>query len=86
MAQWIEQDDDPVARESITLDPWPISESPHRLLLTVAGGNHPTHTFWMQAWGPGLASRRAELPSTWSLLLAEAEADRGPGGEACVIG
>lgn len=86
MRQWIEQDDDPLARASVDLDPWPISQSPDRLMLTVAGGNHPTHTFWMQAWGPGFASRGIDLPSTWSLLLAEAEADRGPGGEACVIG
>ena len=50
MIQWIEQDDDPDARASASLDPWPIAKSPDQLVLTVAGGNHPTHSYWMQAW------------------------------------
>lgn len=85
MKQWIELDDDPLARASIELDPWPISQSADQLMLTVAGGNHPTHTFWMQAWGPGFACRDITLPQSMSLLLAEAEAEQGPGGDACVI-
>ncbi|MBT6273009.1 MAG: hypothetical protein HOI95_02615 [Chromatiales bacterium] len=85
MRQWIEADDDPVARASVDLDPWPICQDPDQLMLAVAGGNHPTHGFWMQAWGPSFASRTIGLPGNWKALLAQAEADIGPTGDACVI-
>ena len=86
MLQWIEQDDDPAARASASLDPWPIAKSPDQLVLTVAGGNHPTHSFWMQAWGPSYASRGVSMPEDWDRLIAEAESEIGPSGESCVIG
>ena len=86
MIQWIEQDDDPAARASASLDPWPIAKSPDQLVLTVAGGNHPTHSFWMQAWGPSYASRGVSMPEDWDRLIAEAESEIGPSGESCVIG
>lgn len=85
MRQWIEADDAALTRASVDRDPWPICASPDQLMLAVAGGNHPTHGFWMQAWGPGHACRRIRVPEHWQALLDEAELERGPGGEACLI-
>jgi hypothetical protein len=85
MHQWIAQDDDPVARASADMSPWPISQTADQIVLAVAGGNHPTHTFWMQAWGPSFASRPIGQPANWKMLLAQAEADFGAAGDACII-
>ena len=54
-------------------------------MLTVAGGAHPTHNFWMQAWSKTVAGGKIDLPSGWAGLIAEAEEDLGPSGEMCLI-
>ena len=86
MLQWIEQEQDAITLASGQMDPWPICHSPDQFLIAVAGGEHPTHNFWMQAWGPKVAGRRIETPGRWDQLIADAEIELGAGGEHCEIG
>ena len=76
---WIEIDSNPVTRESIHLDPWPISLKPDNIVLVVAGGAHPTHSYWLQAHSPSVVGRPIRLPETFDRLLADADRDLGPG-------
>lgn len=82
---WIEIDANPVTRASITLDPWPIAQKPENLILVVAGGDHPTHSQWLQAHSPAVTGRRISLPASFDRLLAEADRDLGCGSEECRI-
>jgi hypothetical protein len=83
---WIEADSNPVTRASLALDPWPIAAKPDNLILTVAGGGHPTNSFWLQGYSPAVIGRRIELPADYDKLLAEADRDLGCGSDACVVG
>jgi hypothetical protein len=74
---WIEIDSNPVTRESIKLDPWPICLKPDNIVLLVAGGAHPTHSYWLQAHSPSVVGRPVRLPETFDRLLADAERDLG---------
>jgi hypothetical protein len=75
---WIEIDASKVVRESIDLDPWPITASPDNFVIVVAGGGHPTNSYWLQGYSPGVVGRAIELPSAFERLLADAERDLGP--------
>jgi hypothetical protein len=77
-AAWIEIDASKVARESLALDPWPITASPDNIVIVVAGGGHPTNSYWLQGYSPGVVGRTIALPSGWGRLLADAERDLGP--------
>jgi hypothetical protein len=72
---WIEIDADPVVRESLKLDPWPICSKPDNIVLVVAGGSHPTHSYWLQAHSPTVEGRVIRVPETFDGLLADAERD-----------
>lgn len=85
MKQWIETNGDSEVVASAGDDLWPICKDPAQIILAVAGGGHPTHNFWMQGNAPALTSRRIDLPSEWSGLIAEAEVELGPSGEMCLI-
>jgi hypothetical protein len=74
---WIEIDANPVTRDSIKLDPWPICLKPDNIVLVVAGGSHPTHSYWLQAHSPAVVGRTVRLPETFDRLLAAAERDLG---------
>jgi len=76
-AAWIEIDTSKVARESLALDPWPITASPDNFILVVAGGGHPTNSYWLQGYSPGVVGRLIELPASFEHLLDEAERDLG---------
>ena len=76
-AAWIEIDTSKVARESLALDPWPITASPDNFILVVAGGGHPTNSYWLQGYSPGVVGRLIELPASFERLLDEAERDLG---------
>jgi hypothetical protein len=82
---WIEIDPSPAARESIKLDPWPIAQKPENLIFIVAGGDHPTHSHWLQAHSPGVVGKPIRLPETFDRLLAESDRDLGCGSEECRI-
>lgn len=78
---WIEMDSSPATRASLALDPWPIAAKPENLILTVAGGGHPTNSYWLQGYSPAVIGRAIALPPDYDALLAEAERDLG-GSEA----
>jgi len=75
---WIEIDTSKVARESLALDPWPITASPDNFVIVVAGGGHPTNSYWLQGYSPGVVGRPVEASPAMETLLAEAERDLGP--------
>ncbi len=82
---WIAADHDPVVRDSLKLDPWPQAVRPENLGLLVAGGGHPTNSYWMEGYSPHVVGRRIDIPDNFERLLAEAERDIGCGAEACRI-
>src|SRR5215475_9466287 len=71
---WIEIDASPIARASINLDPWPITASPDNFILVVAGGGHPTNSYWLQGYSPAVVGREIVLPDHFEGLLLEASA------------
>ena len=72
---WIEIDASPVTRASLGLDPWPITASPDNFVLLVAGGGHPTNSYWLQGYSPGVVGRQIQTPADFERLLEEAERD-----------
>ena len=83
--QWIEASGVPETIASADEDPWAICRDPDQIIVAVAGGEHPTHNFWMQGNAPAVACRQIALPTAWAGLVAAAEDELGPGGEHCVI-
>ena len=82
---WIEIDSDPVTRASLAHDPWPITAKPENFIIVVAGGGHPTNSYWLQGYSPAVIGRPIRLPETFDALLREADRDLGCGSEACMI-
>jgi hypothetical protein len=82
---WIEIDENPVTRESIRLDPWPISSKPENVLFVVAGGSHPTHAQWLQGHSRLVTGRVVRVPETFERLLTEADRDLGCGDDVCRV-
>jgi hypothetical protein len=82
---WIEIDENPVTRESIKLDPWPISSKPDNIVFVVAGGSHPTHAQWLQGHSRLVTGRVVRVPETFERLLADADRDLGCGDDVCRI-
>jgi hypothetical protein len=82
---WIEIDANPVTRASIDLDPWPITAKPDNIVLLVAGGSHPTHSYWLQAHSPSVTGRVVTLPESFERLLADADRDLGCGDDVCRV-
>ena len=85
MIQWIEQDDDPAARASASLD---LGPSPSHLISWYSQSQAATirRTPSGCRLGPSYASRGVSMPEDWDRLIAEAESEIGPSGEFCVIG
>jgi hypothetical protein len=46
--------------------------------VIVAGGGHPTNSYWLQGYSPGVVGRVLDPPDAFDDLLAEAERDLGP--------
>jgi hypothetical protein len=82
---WFEIDSNPITRDSIKQDPWPVSLKPENIVFIVAGGSHPTHAYWLQGTGPQVSGRVIRTPETFDRLLAEADRDLGYGSEECRI-
>ena len=76
---YIEISANPLTRESIELDPWPICQKPDNIVLVVAGGGHPTHSYWLQGHSPSVPGRIIRVPETFDRLLADADRDLGRG-------
>jgi hypothetical protein len=82
---WIEIDANPVTRASLGLDPWPITMKPDNIVLIVAGGSHPTNSYWLQGYSPRVIGREIRVPESFDALLRQADRDLGCGDEACMI-
>lgn len=82
---WIAADRDPVVRESLSLPHWPHAVRPENLVLLVAGGGHPTNSYWMEGYSPHVVGRPINTPKDFAKLLVQAERDIGCGAEACRI-
>jgi len=82
---WFELDANPRTRESINMDPWPITAKPDNIVLIVAGGSHPTNTYWLQSFCPRVIGRVVRTPESFDRLLADADRDLGCGSDACLI-
>jgi hypothetical protein len=82
---WLEADRDPVVRASAKLENWPYSARPENLVLLVAGGGHPTNSYWMEGYSPHVVGRRISIPANFEQLLGEADRDIGCGAAACRI-
>jgi len=82
---WLEIDANPVTRESIKLEPWPIALKPGNIVIVVAGGDHPTHYHWLQAHSPRVTGRVVRVPESFDRLLADADRDLGCGADECRI-
>jgi len=82
---WIEADRDPVVRESLKLPRWPHAVRPENLVLLVAGGGHPTNSYWMEGYSPHVVGQKVSLPNDFDRLLKKAEQELGCGTEACRI-
>jgi hypothetical protein len=46
-------------------------------VLVVAGGGHPTHSYWLQAHSPTVPGRVIRTPETFDRLLAAADKELG---------
>jgi hypothetical protein len=82
---WIEADRNQIVRESLQLPRWPHSVQPENLVLLVAGGGHPTNSYWLEGYSPHVVGRRITLPKNFQWLLQQADRDIGCGAEACRI-
>lgn len=82
---WIEMDASPVTRASAALDPWPLTAVPENFVIIVAGGGHPTNSFWLQGYSPRVTGREIRLPDGYDRLLVQADRDLGCGSDACLI-
>jgi len=72
---WIEIDASEVVRQSLALDPWPITARPDNLVLIVAGGGHPTNSYWLAGYSPHVIGRPIDVPEGFAALVAEADQD-----------
>ena len=84
-AAWIEIDANPLTRESLKQDPWPITSTPENFIVLVCGGGHPTNSFWLQGYSPRVIGKEVRVPETFEQLLVEADRDLGCGDEVCRI-
>ena len=68
-----------MTRASAALDPWPITAAPDNFVLIVAGGGHPTNSYWLQGYSPGVVGREIRLHERFPQLLDAAERDLSRG-------
>jgi hypothetical protein len=81
--EWIRANSNAVTRASADLDPWPICSRPDNLVIVVAGGEHPTNSYWLQGYCPEVVGREIRVPATLDRLLAQADRDLGCASEVC---
>ena len=83
---WIAADRDTGgARESVAAAPGRMPCVRENLVLLVAGGGHPTNSYWMEGYSPHVVGRPIDTPKDFTKLLVQAERDIGCGAEACRI-
>ncbi len=82
---WFEIDPNPITRDSVKQDPWPITSKPENIVFVVAGGSHPTHAHWLQGTGVRVHGRAIRTPESFDRLLAQADRDLGCASDECRI-
>ena len=82
---WIDMDSNPITRDSLKIDPWPITSKPENFIVLVCGGGHPTNSFWLQGYSPRVIGKLLHVPETFEQLLVEADRDLGCGDDVCRI-
>jgi hypothetical protein len=82
---WIEIDANPITRESLQLDPWPITHKAENFIVLVCGGGHPTNSFWLQGYSPRVIGKEIRVPESFEDLLTQADRDLGCGDDVCRI-
>ncbi len=83
--EWIRANTNAVTRASANLDPWPICEKPENIVIVVAGGAHPTNSFWLQGYCPRVVGREVRVPAAIENLLADADRELGCASETCAV-
>jgi hypothetical protein len=76
---WLEIDPSAVVRASIPLEQWPITAKPENISIVIAGGGHPTHSYWLQGHTTKVVGQAIRLPETFDELLTAADRDLGGG-------
>lgn len=82
---WLDRSAFQVVRDNARVDPWPITSKPENIVLIVAGGAHPTHSFWMQGFARAVVGRPVTTPQRFESLLRDADRDLGCADETCAI-
>jgi hypothetical protein len=82
---WFEIDSNPITRDSVKQDPWPVTLKPENIVFVVAGGSHPTHAYWLQGTGVRVHGRMIRVPEAFDRLLAAADRDLGCASDECRI-
>ena len=72
---WLEIAPSRMVRESINLDPWPITAKPENITLVVAGGDHSAHAYWLQTNNHVVIGRAVTVPEGFDRLLEDARRD-----------
>ena len=54
-------------------------------MIIVAGGGHPTNSYWLQGYSPRVIGREIRVPETFDRLLTEADRDLGCGSDYCRV-
>lgn len=84
--EWIRSNPNALTRASADLDPWPICAKPENIVIVVAGGAHPTNSYWLQGYCPRVMGRPITVPASIEKLLSEADRDLGCASDFCAIG
>ncbi len=83
--EWIRVNSNALTRDSATLDPWPICSNPENIVTVVAGGAHPTNSYWLQGYCPKVVGRKIAVPAAVDHLLSQADKDLGCASDVCLI-
>jgi hypothetical protein len=83
--EWIRANPNAATRASADLDPWPICARPENLVIVVAGGAHPTNSYWLQGYCPRVVGRTIASPGAIEELLSEADRELGCASDFCAI-
>ncbi len=83
--EWIRANPNAVTRASADLDPWPIASKPENIVIVVAGGAHPTNSYWLQGYCPRVVGRTIAVPAAIEDLLSEADRELGCASDFCAI-
>jgi hypothetical protein len=83
--EWIGVNSNALTKASAQVDPWPICSKPENIVLVVAGGAHPTNSYWLQGYCPKVVGRKIQTPKAIDQLLSNADRDLGCGSEICLV-